>query len=100
MIGRRLIFFDKPLQRSNLCASHRQRRWLTHGELEERLTHEYSKLAGQYAQEQKELSAQVESLGKQVRRLADQSHKSGKRTPSGRVRSWSNNNKWAHMSRP
>ena len=33
MIGRRLIFFDKPLQRSNLCASHRQRRWLTHGEL-------------------------------------------------------------------
>ncbi len=34
MIGRRLIFFDKPLQRSNLCASHRQRRWLTHGELE------------------------------------------------------------------
>ena len=42
-------------------------------ELEERLTHEYSKLAEQYAQEQKELSAQVESLGKQVRRLADQS---------------------------
>ena len=35
MIGRRLIFFDKPLQRSNLCASHRQRRWLTHGELVE-----------------------------------------------------------------
>ena len=35
MIGRRLMFFDKPLQRSNLCASHRQRRWLTHGELME-----------------------------------------------------------------
>ena len=33
MIGRRLMFFAKPLQRSNLCASHRQRRWLTHGEL-------------------------------------------------------------------
>ena len=33
-------------------------------EFEERLTHEYSKLAEQYAQEQKELSAQVESLGK------------------------------------
>ena len=29
------MFFAKPLQRSNLCASHRQRRWLTHGELEE-----------------------------------------------------------------
>ena len=28
------MFFAKPLQRSNLCASHRQRRWLTHGELE------------------------------------------------------------------
>ena len=26
--------------------------------------------------------------------------RSGKRTPSGRVRSWSNNNNWAHMSRP
>ena len=26
------MFFAKPLQRSNLCASHRQRRWLTHGE--------------------------------------------------------------------
>ena len=34
MIGRRLMFFAKPLQRSNLCASHRQRRWLTHGELD------------------------------------------------------------------
>ena len=41
-------------------------------EFEERLTHEYSKLAEQYAQEQKELSAQVESLGKQVRQLAGQ----------------------------
>ena len=29
------MFFAKPLQRSNLCASHRQRRWLTHGELGE-----------------------------------------------------------------
>ena len=28
------MFFAKPLQRSNLCASHRQRRWLTHGELD------------------------------------------------------------------
>ena len=28
------MFFAKPLQRSNLCASHRQRRWLTHGELQ------------------------------------------------------------------
>ena len=42
-------------------------------EFEERLTHEYSKLAEQYAQEQKELSAQVESLGKQVRQWAEQS---------------------------
>ena len=42
-------------------------------EFEERLTHEYSKLAEQYAQEQKELSAQVASLGKHVRRLAEQS---------------------------
>ena len=42
-------------------------------EFEERLTHEYSKLAEQYAQEQKELSAQVASLGAHVRRLADQS---------------------------
>ena len=41
-------------------------------EFEERLTHEYSKLAKQYAQEQKELSAQVESLGKQVRQWAEQ----------------------------
>ena len=30
------MFFAKPLQRSNLCASHRQRRWLTHGELSPR----------------------------------------------------------------
>ena len=30
MIGDRLIFFAQPLQRSNLCASHRQRRWLTY----------------------------------------------------------------------
>ena len=41
-------------------------------ELEQRLTHEYSKLAEQYAQEQTQLSAQVESLGKQVRQLAEQ----------------------------
>ena len=33
MIGDRRIVFAQPLQRSNLCASHRQRRWLTHGEL-------------------------------------------------------------------
>ena len=24
------MFFAQPLQRSNLCASHRQRRWLTY----------------------------------------------------------------------
>ena len=41
-------------------------------EFEQRLTHEYSKLAEQYAQEQKELSAQVASLGKHVRRVAEQ----------------------------
>ncbi len=41
-------------------------------EFEERLTHEYSKLAEQYAQEQKELSAQVASLGEHVRQLAGQ----------------------------
>ena len=41
-------------------------------EFEERLTHEYSKLAEQYAQEQKERSAQVESLGTQVRQWAEQ----------------------------
>ena len=41
-------------------------------EFEQRLTHEYSKLAEQYAQEQKQLSAQVASLGKQVRQLAGQ----------------------------
>ncbi len=29
MIGDRRIFLCEPLQRSNLCASHRQRRWLT-----------------------------------------------------------------------
>ena len=41
-------------------------------EFEERLTHEYSTLAEQYAQEQKELSGQVASLGKQVRQWAEQ----------------------------
>ena len=30
MIGDRRIVFAQPLQRSNLCASHRQRRWLTY----------------------------------------------------------------------
>ena len=30
MIGDRRIFVAQPLQRSNLCASHRQRRWLTY----------------------------------------------------------------------
>ena len=39
---------------------------------EERLTDEFSKLAEQYAQEQTQLSAQVESLGKQVRQSAEQ----------------------------
>ncbi len=29
MIGDRRIFFGESLQRSNLCASHRRRRWLT-----------------------------------------------------------------------
>ena len=29
MFGDRLIFFARPLPRSNRCASHRQRRWLT-----------------------------------------------------------------------
>ena len=41
-------------------------------EFEQRLTHEYSKLAEQYAQEQTQLSAPVASLGKQVRQLAGQ----------------------------
>ena len=41
-------------------------------EFEERLTHEYSKLAEQDAQEQTRRFAQVESLGKQVRQLAGQ----------------------------
>ena len=41
-------------------------------EFEERLTHEYSTLASQYAQEQKQLSGQVASLGEQVRHLAAQ----------------------------
>ena len=41
-------------------------------EFEERLTHEYSTLAKQYAQEQKALSAQVASLGTQVRQWAEQ----------------------------
>ena len=41
-------------------------------EFEQRLTDEFSKLAEQYAQEQKELSAQVASLGKQVRQWAGQ----------------------------
>ena len=30
MIGDRRIVFAQPLQRSNLCASHRLRRWLTY----------------------------------------------------------------------
>ena len=34
-------------------------------ELEERLINEYSKLAAQYAQEQKQLSEQVEQLAEQ-----------------------------------
>ena len=39
-------------------------------ELEERLTNEYSKLAAQYAQEQKQLSEQVEQLA--VEQLVEQ----------------------------
>ena len=42
-------------------------------EFEERLTHEYSTLAEQYAQEQTRLGDQIASLGAHVRRLADQS---------------------------
>ena len=41
-------------------------------EFEQRLTDEFSKLAEQHAQEQKELSAPVASLGKRVRQLAGQ----------------------------
>ena len=41
-------------------------------EFEERLTHEFSTLAAQYAQEQKQLSGQVASLGEQVRHLVAQ----------------------------
>ena len=41
-------------------------------EFEQRLTHEYSKLAEQYAQEQQRLSGQVASLGEHVQRLAAQ----------------------------
>ena len=41
-------------------------------EFEQRSTDEFSKLAAQYAQEQKELSAQVASLGKQVWQWAGQ----------------------------
>ena len=41
-------------------------------EFEQRLTHEYSKLAEQYAQEQQQLSGQVARLAEQVRHLADQ----------------------------
>ena len=41
-------------------------------EFEERLTHEYSTLAEQYAQEQQQLSGQVARLAEQVRHLANQ----------------------------
>ena len=41
-------------------------------EFEERLTHDYSTLAEQYAQEQQQLSGQVARLAEQVRHLADQ----------------------------
>ena len=40
-------------------------------EFEQRLTDEFSKLAEQYAREQTQLAAQVESLEEQVRRLAE-----------------------------
>ena len=41
-------------------------------EFDERLTHDFSTLAAQYAQEQQQLSRQVASLGEQVRHLAAQ----------------------------
>ena len=41
-------------------------------EFEERLTHEFSTLAAQYAQEQQQFSDQVSRLAEQVRHLADQ----------------------------
>ena len=41
-------------------------------EFEQRLTHEYGKLAGQYAQGQTRLAGQVVSLEEHVRRLAEQ----------------------------
>ena len=41
-------------------------------ELEQRLTNELSKLAAQYAQDQKRLAGQVERLEEQVRQLAGQ----------------------------
>ena len=40
-------------------------------ELEQRLTNELSKLAGQYAEDQKRLAGQVEHLEEQVRGLAE-----------------------------
>ena len=41
-------------------------------EFDERLTHEYSTLAAQYAQEQQQLSGQVARLEAHVRHLVDQ----------------------------
>ena len=41
-------------------------------ELEQRLVKEWSKLAAQYAQDQKQLSGQVERLEEQMQQLAEQ----------------------------
>ena len=47
-------------------------------EVEQRLTNELSKLAEQYAEEQKRLAAQVERLEEQVRELAGHYEQLGK----------------------
>ena len=52
-------------------------------ELEQRLTNELSKLAAQYAQDQKQLAGQVERLEEQVRELAEQYEQVGKRYAEG-----------------
>ena len=48
-------------------------------ELEKQLTNELSKLAEQYAEDQKRLAGQVERLEEQVRELAGQYEQAGKR---------------------
>ena len=62
-------------------------------EFEQRLTDEFSKLAEQYAQEQKQLSAQVESLGKQCGSWPGSTLRSRRNTPNG-------SESWAYVSRP